>query len=388
MIGIVNMSGWMTQAEASAALGVRRQTLYAYVSRERIKVCADPAQPRRSLYSAEDIATLLRRRDRGRTRDGIAASTMSWGEPIIATQVSAILRGRLYYRGKDAVVLARCATLEEAARLLWAADALPHFESGSAPIVHPLPRARAYAMLGIAAAEGLPAHGLSPALMWQESASLVGRLAAAFADLPPGEAPLHIRLAHAWGCDAQAGLLRRALVLLADQELTSSAFAARVTASTGASLGSAALSGLCTLSGPLHGDATVRVQALLDDVRRSGAEAGVRRWLDAGLPLPGFGHQLYPEGDPRAADLLGAFPPSATVLGLVEAGTRLTGLHPTVDVALAALAEHCCLPDGSAFALFAIGRSVGWMAHSIEQLTTGTLLRPRARYVGPQIVEA
>ena len=377
----------MTQEEASAALKVRQQTLYAYVSRGRIEVCPDPTNPRRSLYRAEDIATLLRKRDLGRARDSIAASTMSWGEPIIATQISTISHGRLYYRGHDAVTLAATATLEQAAQLLWAADALPTFPTIAGVIAHALPRARAYVALGVAAAEGSPAHALSPATKHIEAAGLVGRLASAFVDIAADETPLHLRVARAWGCAAQAELLRRVLVLLADQELTSSAFAARVTASTGATLGACVLTGLAALSGPLHGDATVRVQALLDEVQRAGAEAAVRRWLAAGLALPGFGHQLYPEGDPRAADLLAAFEPSAGTSALVECAYRLTGLRPTSDVALAALVEHCGLPEGGAFALFAIARSVGWIAHSIEQIATGTLLRPRARYAGDLIVE-
>lgn len=379
------MKKWMTQEEASAALGVRQQTLYAYASRGRIEVCPDPARPRRSLYRGDDIATLLRKRDLGRTRDSIAASTMSWGEPIIATQISTISHGRLYYRGCDAVALAADATLEEAAKLLWDAAEPPRFQAFASVTSHVLPRARAYAALGVAAAEGSPAHALSAATLRHEAACLVGRLASAFVDIAADAAPLHLRVARAWGCEDRAGLLRRALVLMADQELTSSAFAARVTASTGASLGACALTGLATLSGALHGDATVRVQALLDDAQRSGADVAVRRWLAGGLPLPGFGHQLYPEGDPRAADLLAAFAPSDGARALIDCAYRLTGLRPTIDVALTALVEHCCLPEGSAFALFAIGRSVGWMAHALEQIATGSLLRPRARYVGAHI---
>jgi len=313
---------------------------------------------------------------------------MSCGDPIITTQISTISHGRLYYRGRDAVTLAATATLEDAARLLWAAEELLHFQACERVIAHDLPRARAFAELGVVAAEGSPAHALSPATLRNEAAGLVGRLASAFVDIAADEAPLHLRVARAWGCEARSELLRRALVLLADQELTSSAFAARVTASTGASLGACALTGLAALSGPLHGDATVRVQALLDEVQRSGAEVAVRRWLAAGMPLPGFGHRLYPEGDPRAADLLAAFEPSEGTSALVDCAYRLTGLRPTIDVALAALVEFCRLPEGGAFALFAIGRSVGWMAHAIEQIAMGTLLRPRARYVGALTVEA
>ncbi|CAH2599220.1 Helix-turn-helix domain-containing protein [Rhodovastum atsumiense] len=382
------MTAWYTQQEACAALGVRQQTLYAYASRGQIEVCPDPANPRRSLYRAEDITALVRKRERGRTRDSIAASTMSWGEPIIPTRISTISHNRLFYRGTDAVALAATATLEEAAQLLWAAEKQPHFPACACDMTPSLPRARAYGALGLAAAEGSPAHALSAAMMQQEAAALVGRLASAFVGIAGDEAPLHRRVARAWGCEARAELLRRALVLLADQELTSSAFAARVTASTGASLGACALAGLATLSGPLHGDATVRVQALLDDAQRSGAEEAVRRWLSGGLPLPGFGHPLYPDGDPRAADLLGAFVPSHSTRSVVECVSRLTGLRPTIDVALAALVEQCRLPPGSAFALFAIGRSVGWMAHAMEQVAHGSLLRPRARYIGPEIIAA
>ncbi|MGI4801432.1 MAG: citrate/2-methylcitrate synthase [Janthinobacterium lividum] len=377
----------MTQEEATAALGVRRQTLYAYASRGRIQVCADPNNPRRNLYSAVDVAALLRKRDRGRAHDRIAASTMSWGEPIIDTQISTIWRGRLFYRGQDALRLAATATLEQAAMLLWTVKTPPHFPTEPPEVAHPLSKARACASLGIAAAEGHPAQGLSAAAMKTEAAGLVGRLASALVELSDDEAPLHLRLAAAWGCEGQASLLRRALVLLADQELSSSAFAARVAASTGGSMGAAALSGLATLSGPLHGDAPVQVGALLANVRLGGAEPTVRRWLADGVKLPGFGHDLYPEGDPRAAELLSAFESSAAVQALIETVGRLTGLQPTIDVALASLAEQCRLPEGGTFALFAIGRSVGWMAHAIEQVTTGSLLRPRARYCGPEIVE-
>jgi citrate synthase len=378
----------MTQKEASAALGVRQQTLYAYVSRGRIEVCPNPTDPRRSLYRAEDIATLLRKRDLGRARDSIAASTMSWGEPIIATRISTIFHGRLYYRGHDAVTLASTATLEEAAKLLWDIEKTPHFPVCDIVPQHELPRARAYAALGIAAAESAPAHALSTATLRQEAAALVGRLASAFVNLSPGEAALHLRMARAWNCAEHAGLLRHAMVLLADQELTSSSFAARIAASTGASLGACALAGLAALSGTLHGDATVRVQVLLEEVQRSSAEVAVRRWLAGGLALPGFGHELYPDGDPRAAALLAAFAPSESIRTLVECVHSLTGLRPTIDVALAALVEHCHLPEGAAFVLFATGRSVGWMAHAIEQTGIGSLLRPRARYVGPHFVQA
>ena len=103
----INVKSWITQEEACDALGVRKQTLYAYVSRGQIEVRWDPQHVNRKLYRESDISALLKKRNLGRARKSIAASTMAWGEPIISTSISTIVRGRLYYRGKDAIELAR-----------------------------------------------------------------------------------------------------------------------------------------------------------------------------------------------------------------------------------------------------------------------------------------
>jgi citrate synthase len=79
--------------------------------------------------------------------------------------------------------------------------------------------------------------------------------------------------------------------------------------------------------------------------------------------------------------------PSQTTGELIACVDSSTGMQPTIDIALAALVEHCELQRDAAFALFAIARSVGWAAHSIEQMTSGSLLRPRAHYVGPAVAE-
>jgi citrate synthase len=111
--------------------------------------------------------------------------------------------------------------------------------------------------------------------------------------------------------------------------------------------------------------------------------------LQRGEPIAGFGHPLYPGGDPRAArllDLLRArYPKSselAFILAFSEAATSVLRERPNVDFALAALARVLQLPPGSPLALFAIGRSVGWIGHALEQYATGQLIRPRAAYVG------
>ncbi|TIW73077.1 MAG: helix-turn-helix domain-containing protein, partial [Mesorhizobium sp.] len=114
------MSEWLTREEALERLKVRPQTLYAYVSRGRIGMRPDAADPRRSRYRADDIAALATRRARGRSPRAIAESAIDWGEPAFATSISTIQHGGLFYRGKDAVTLSGAATLEETASLLWA----------------------------------------------------------------------------------------------------------------------------------------------------------------------------------------------------------------------------------------------------------------------------
>lgn len=387
------MSPWLTRDQALKALKVRPQTLYAYASRGQIGVTPDPENPRRSLYRSDDITALVHRRERSKRPAAIAASTISLGEPIIPSAISTIIHGRLYYRGRDAVALSATASLEEAAGLLWNAVSPPVFRWQRALPGRGSSRARAFAALGSAAAAGTPTHGRTPAVLNDEAAELVGCLASSFGAERSGAAPLHLRLAAAWNQNEEASeLIRRTLVLLADQELTASTFAARVAASTGASLGACTLAGLATLTGPLHGDATVRVRSLFEEVARTGAEKAVHRYLASGIVIPGFGHPIYTDGDPRAQALLDAFEPPLPFARTIAEVVTTTGQAPNIDLALAALSARFDLPADAPFALFAIGRSVGWLAHSIEQVTSGampsTMIRPRARYIGPPLSAA
>lgn len=368
--------------EVCSLLGVRPQTVYAYVSRKKLEVMADPAHPRRSLYRAEDAAALNKRKLAGRKYETLATNTLFGSEPSIATGLSAFHRGHLYYRGQDAVALARTATLEEAARLLWGAERQADFSCGVPVPPAESARAAAFTTLALLAADGHSTRGRLTRVLHQEGQGLVGQLANAFG-ARPGSEPLHLRFAASWGQDARAAeLLRTAMVLLVDHELTSSAFAARIAASTGASLPACLLAGLATLSGPLHGDASGQVQALFNDVQRLGQEPVVTHYLSSGLPLPGFGHHLYPDGDPRASALLALFEPPEVIAAFIQSVTELTGLPPNIDIALAALAAHLSLPPDAAFALFATARSVGLLAHCLEQLGVGQVIRPRGRYVG------
>lgn len=376
------MASWISMDEACRQLGVRAQTVYAYVSRGKLEVMPDPADTRRSLYRAEHVAALAKRKQAGRKHETLATNTLFGAEPSIPTALTAFFKGRPHYRGRDAVALADSATLEEAAQWLWEAEQPVDFASVGGKPAGPAGRAAAFTALAQLAASGHSTRGRLTRVLHQEGQVLVGLVADAFG-ARPGTGPLHQRLARGWKQPpAVAELLRTAMVLLLDHELTSSAFAARIAASNGASLPACLLAGLATLSGPLHGDASGRVRALFAEVERLGEEQVVAHYLSTGQPFAGFGHFLYPDGDPRGAALLARFAPPPVIARFIERVTALTGLQPNVDVALAALVAHHGLPPDAAFGIMATARSVGLLAHSLEQLGVTQVIRPRGRYVG------
>ncbi|WP_373474984.1 citrate synthase [Sphingorhabdus sp.] len=371
------MNGWIDRDTALSRLGVKAQTLYAYASRGRIRVQSDPADSRRSLYNADDIAEVSVRKARGRRSAAIAASSMNWGEPAIPTSLSTIHHGKLYYRGQDAIELARSSMVEEAAALLWDVRRPPDFSG------HTIEASEdAFSVLATYASQGQPILGRSSEHLAQDAAMIIGGLASVCGAIS-GFDPIHERLARGWNCDAQSShRLRQALVAMADHDLNASTFAARVAASTGASLPACLLAGLCTLSGPRHGGAGEALRFLAEDSRRQGAEKAVLQWLERDRMLPGFGHNLYPDGDPRAAMMLSDIEPTADLLALAASVFELTGLLPNCDYALAVMVEVLRLPKDAPFQIFLIGRAVGWCAHVIEQNRDGTLIRPRGKYVG------
>ena len=371
------MSAWIDRAAALDQLGIKAQTLYAYVSRGQVGMQPDPADPRRSLYRAEDIDALKMRRRRGRRISAIATSTMAWGEPSIETAISTVRHAQLLYRGQDAVALASSATCEAVAALLW------HSGRAIAFPASPAERRDPFSALAALIPDSPPALGRHPATLHADAEQAIACLADALG-AEASDLPLHQRLARGWRLDAAAAApLRMALVLIADHDLNASTFAVRVAASTGASIPACLLAGLATLSGPRHGGAATAAMALLAEARATGTIPALRRHLAMGHPLPGFGHPLYPGGDPRAAALLQALPTDPWVTQLCEEGTSLTGTQPNIDFALAAFAASGTMPADAPFRLFALGRSLGWVAHAVEQLETGSLIRPRGIYKGP-----
>lgn len=370
------MEDWINRTTALARMGIRPQTLYAYVSRGRIGMQPDPDDPRRSLYSANDIEALKVRRARGKGRTAVANSTMAWGEPSLETAISTVHRGRLIYRGQDAAELADHANWEEVATLLWRSD--PPVSLTATGVVQD----NSFAALAALVPESWPALGRGEDKLHADGMAAIAALAESLGAVQ-SSGPLHERLVLGWSlpkslCDP----LRRALVLLADHELNASTFAVRVAASTGAPIAACLLAGLSALSGPRHGGAGAAAIALLDSARRSSPKAALKEILASGRHLPGFGHPLYPAGDPRGAALLRVLPFDALIEELLGEAVQMSGLEPNIDFALAVLARSGPFPDDMPFRLFALGRSAGWLAHAVEQVSIGRLIRPRAHYVG------
>lgn len=376
---------WITAEEAQARLGVKLQTLYAYVSRSLITARTDQEDPRRSLYSAEDVARLTARKLRGRGAQAVAQEALTFGEPVLTSAITTIADGSFFYRGWNAVTLAETASLEETAKLLWQCEEDPFL--GLSP--HPSlasgaeARARAFSLLAYRAANDPSMSGRADKTLKREAASVLTDLVDAMCGASRN-GPLHERLAKTWRVDgARADMIRRALVLTADHELNASTFAVRVAASTGASLAASALAGLATLSGPLHGGMSIQVAAFVAEARRAGDPRGAAMLrLAQGLEAPGFGHPLYPGGDPRYKAIASAlrFADDLREIGL--AAESVTGAAPNLDFALVAMSRTLGLPADAPFTLFAIGRTVGWIAHALEQKASGRPIRPRARYVG------
>ncbi len=380
----------LTAREAAQRLGVKLDTLYAYVSRGRLRSVAVPGTRQRR-YRVEEVEAL-----RGAALPTPRPTEAETLTPVIASSICLIENGRVFYRGEDAIALSHTATLEDVAELLWQAG--PAVSSTPATPAAPADRAatagfieRCLTRLAALADRDLTALDLTRPGVIRTGQLIVRELAACLA---PGRAadqtaPVHAQLADAWQLDqGGADLVRRCLVLLADHELNASTFVARCVASTGATPYAVVAAALAALSGRRHGGASARAEALFDELaRETDPLAAMAARLARDEDLPGFGQFLYPAGDPRAKailDAVGAAVPAArgAIEAAAAAGTRLTGRLPNVDFALAAATTALQLPANAALGLFVVGRTVGWIAHAIEQYESGILIRPRARYTG------
>jgi len=393
----------LTARDTCRLLGISRATLYAYVSRGLLE--SRPGKDHRSrLYLRQDVERLAQRKQVGRGAARGAAQSLDRGLPVLETRISLIRPDGPYYRGRSAIAMVHeGATLEDVARQLWDSSAEDPFAAPSLTrwpdVVAPLaantllpPLERAMAAIPLLALEVRHSFSSAPLVRHEIAAGLLRHNAALLVAQPPSDVPVHRVLAQAWhpGDDGFAELVRAALVVCADHELNVSAFAARVVASTGAHLHATVCSGLAALSGPRHGGATARAYALISDAHEAtSARAFIAERWQRGDDLPGFGHALYPQGDPRGAELLArarerhaGTREMAALENLILATEDVSGLRPNIDFMLAALCHLNRLPATPALVMFAAGRLAGWLAHALEQQAQGRLIRPRARYAG------
>ncbi|MEQ1438289.1 citrate synthase family protein [Fontimonas sp. SYSU GA230001] len=404
---------YLSARDAAQRLGVSLATLYAYVSRGHVHSRPGPGA-RSRLYLAQDIERLIARRQAGRSAAQGAARSLAWGLPVLETRISLIRPEGHYYRGRPVAELVESGlTLEDVARLLWDCGEDDPFALPAPPAWPPAVRRlldehglpaleRTAAALPLLSAGTVRDLSSDPVRRRESAAALLRQTTALLAGVEPDPRPAHQVIAQAWrpGDRKLEDLVRTALLLCADHELNASAFAARVVASTGASLHGAVAAGLAALSGPEHGGGTARAHAFIEDaLNAESIPRYVLARLQRGEGLPAFGHPLYPDGDPRAAlmlrklaDLRPQPPRLARVQALIEAASQATGKTPSTDLALAALAAVYELDVESGLVLFAAGRVAGWLAHALEQQASGGLIRPRASYVGlppkPSLVPA
>lgn len=418
-----------TADEAAAQLGVKVGTLYAYVSRGWLRSYRRRVG-RQALYRRDDIDALrdLATAESGRRGRSLpdASSWVTVAQPpssdgsaygviVAESAVSSIIDGRLAYRGYPIEELITRASFEEVCLLLWNGE---RPQAGAAAALRQA-IARAEAPEKVVAALRAVGDDASPLLRLAVAMPPLAALERNRGTCPTVEQGTRImsvlpmalagaRVAHASGGGMAARLasvalhapaahweiatIDRILVACAEHELNASTFAARVVASTGADLYASVLAALCSLSGPIHGGACDRIEQMFAQL-----DAGMRLEqclaafsVKSRLP-PGFGHAIYPAGDPRAMLLRKEAAEIArrrgrrlfeTAQHVEETVWRRERLRPNLDFYLTVCARMLGFARGLPAAIFALGRAAGWIAHSLEQYADNRLIRPRMRYRG------
>ncbi len=408
------VSGYLSAREVAQLLRIKKQTLYAYVSRGLIRSVGNDKQSGH-LYRREDVER-LRARGHARAEGSVFKSgAPRWSEPIVQTTITQITPNGPAYRGQLALALERdnC-TFESVADLLWSGalveGAVAWTPSRGVASMDRLLRAAAFdpstsdmvkifttmvaAFAGSARGEDLRDGTTIPAAraLLMEMPRCLGYLTKARKHARSADggslAATIVQAAGGVASPAAVSAINAALVLLADHELTPQTFAARLAASSGSNIYFCLLAALSVHSGSRIRRACDRVEDMLleasgprDFHDRIGA---IARSVQA---IPGFNHPLYPKGDPRAKRLIEiARDLSAPSSDPFRFGPLLDEMlsrekaRPSVEAGLAILCQVLRMPYRSAGAILTMARCAGWVAHVIEQRLAGVMLRPRARY--------
>ncbi|MGH3302169.1 MAG: citrate/2-methylcitrate synthase [Streptosporangiaceae bacterium] len=416
------MTEWIGAAEAAERLGIKQASLYAYVSRGVLSRRRD-ADGRASKFDAEEVAQLARR---GRPRRGAAGA-----ELVIESELTEITSTTQRYRGHDATALALRCSFQDVAMLLWT-GALPGSDAARAagvarqsdagcrsrwsatpaalaagraaqaalpPGTLPLERIQVI-VPALAVTDPFRLHLDRPAVVAAGMSLIAGMtdaLPLAGAADSAGDAIAARLAARLCRAPASPGLIRvlsAALVLVADHELAASTLAARVAASMRADPYAVVSTGLGAMTGALHGGAALGAEIMLGSADSpADAPRVVGDVLRRGERLPGFGHFVYRDGDPRAnllLRLIAQYAPDSERLAIASAVTveaRSRALpDPNIEFALAVLVGVAGMIRGAGEAMFAIGRTAGWLAHALEEYERNIPIRPRCVYTGPVAV--
>ncbi|MFG3660407.1 citrate synthase [Streptomyces sp. NPDC047706] len=397
----------LSTKEAAELLGVKAETVYAYVSRGQLSSYRPPGG-RGSTFDAEEVEALARRNRR--ESGGSPATGTDMG---VRTRITLIESDRYYFRGVDATELAARHSYEEIAEWLWTGQLRPgitfHAPLASVAVArravdslpeHSGPTDRLRVAVAAAASTDPLRFDLSEDAVLGTARLLIPTLVAA---LPPQRRThrdegslaqrLWRRLSPRDPDEASLRALDTALGLLVDHDLAASTLAVRVAASARAHAYAAVSAGLGVLEGPLHGAASGLAHRMLVEVLDQGDPAPVvAEELRAGRRVPGLGHRLYPGEDPRARALFAALeempdaePALAAARDVMATAARHTPLHANVDMALAVLTVAGGMLPAAGETIFAVARTAGWIAHALEEYGERPLrMRPSGHYVGPR----
>lgn len=399
------MRNLLTANQVAARLGVQLKTVYAYVSRGVLeRTLAQDGKT--SLFEAGAVDQLAQR---GRPRRD--SKRLGSVDVSLASAITCIEPDRLLFRGHDVRSLVT-QPFEHVAELLWSGQ-LPAaqsddwsvaYDQGVLEISKKLPKSspateRLAAVTAALACKRPLRVDLKPTSVTHHARELLVTLVASLpllgvdstrkARRPHALAGrLWPRLSRLPATAARVECLNRALVLLADHELATSTFAARVAASTRADPFAVVLAGMGAVSGPLHGKASLSVHELLIAARSTGQpERVVANAISRAGFLPGFGHPVYRDVDPRAQCLresLGSLlrrQDQSVVESVCAAVSATSALPLNVDFALGQLAFALDMPLGATEAIFVVARTAGWIAHALEEYGERPLrFRARALY--------
>jgi citrate synthase len=401
----MNSAQLIDAAAASKRLGVAKATLYAYVSRGLLRAHPDPADPRARRYAASEIEALCERRDGAKKPskallDDYALAALDKARPIVRTSLTTLVDGIPHYRGRNALELARHCSVEEAARWLWKFDpesnpaASDPFKGGVPPVPAAWNSLRDATAIWPLAERTLArfamAQHAAPAPTWLSSANALAPvcgqqlrlLTACFLGTSPSKLTLPRQIARAWGLNSAAeDAVRESVILLADHPINQMTFTSRVVVSIGAGLGPSILAGLCTMSGRFDAGQTAEVELWWNDLAaRRDINAAVAERLGLGSLPPGFNHPYYPGGDPRARRILQRAAELAPPPAVLKAIARVSDLRPTIDFALVALRRAIKAPREAASILLFLSRSIGIIAHVLEQRRSGRRMLPGSHF--------